>query len=114
SPGDRGRLAGLVLEERQPPHQLPYPPPRRLDALLQVLVLLLEVGDAATYLGIEPRRRCAARLPVRLLEVGLGLEGARVPGGELVRHIAQHRLQLVQGPRISSFSVVRQTRPPSS
>src|SRR5207237_8098814 len=86
---------------------------RGLHALPQRLVLLLQVRHTAASLEIElgPARTAAAR--ATLLQVGFGLEGARAPARQLLRYVAEDRLELVEHLSITSLSVVRQARPPA-
>src|SRR5207247_1213889 len=113
-------LAGLLLEECQARQQIVHASARGLHALAQRLVLLLQIGDAVPHLGVGFRRHpCHARRPrpsapdPALLQLGFGLEGARAPAGQLVRHMAENRLQLLEHPPINPNSVIRQARPPA-
>src|SRR5438874_1520131 len=46
-------------------------------------------------------------------QLRFGFQGTRAPAGELIRHVAEHRLQLIQHAPVNSLSVVRQARPPA-
>src|SRR6266571_2910113 len=50
--------------------------------------------------------------PPPLLELGLRLDGAGTPCGQLLRHVAEDGLEVVEHQRISPPSVVHQARPP--
>src|SRR5437879_3472507 len=88
------------------------PPPRGIHTLAQRPVLLFQVGDAAARLRVGLCYRAAAPGPA-FFELGFGLDGARAPAGQLVRHVAEHALQLVEHSTISPLSVVRQAHPPA-
>src|SRR6185436_19479855 len=107
------RLARLIFEKGEPAQQFTHPHPRRFDALLQLFVLLLRIRGAAPRLRVMPSRCRAARGRRVFLEIGFGFEGARAPGGELLQHVAENRLQLVEDRGINPLlSVVRQAQPP--
>src|SRR6266568_1118350 len=103
-------LARLLLEEGEPREEIVHSPARRLDPLAQHLVLLLKIGDAVPDLGIELHGGAAA--PAALPQLGFRLECARAPTRQLLGHVAQDGLQLVEHLHIRPLSVVRQARPP--
>src|SRR5207247_3841895 len=121
-PAPIARLARLLLQERQPAQQILHPDLRRFDSLAQQLVLLLHLGGAGLDLGVGPGGSRAAR--ATLLQLGFGLLRARAPGGQLVRHVAEDRLELVAHLRtpprpphpcspLPPLAVVHQPRPPT-
>src|SRR2546430_12868919 len=101
---------------RRPPRSTLFPyttlfrSPRRLDALPQRFVVLLQIRHPDPRLHV----RLGGSTPAArsLLQLSFGLDGTRTPDGQLIRHVAENRLELVEDLRISSLSVVRQAHPP--
>src|SRR6266700_3345420 len=95
-------LACLLLEKREAGEEIVNPQPRRLDALAQRLVLLLQVCDSVPHLGVGLGGGAAAP-PGTLLQLPFRLDGARAPRGQLLRDMAKDGLELVEDLRISSL-----------
>ena len=98
----------LIFEKREASQQFSHSLPGCLHAKPKLAVFLFQVCDAMPRLGRYNRGGRVRR--GRWLR--RGFLRAPLPRLELVRYVAKNDLELIQSPNISSFSVVRQARPP--
>src|SRR6185437_8687808 len=121
SPGTTGagrptRLTPLLFEEREPRHQVLQACPRGFHPLAQRAILRLHLRHPGPELGIgardgqrrsrgglRPRARDRAG-PRPMTGLRLRLEGACAPARELLRHMADGALELIERYRVKSFS----------